>query len=344
MIDIADKGVLIDYLWGRGIFKKGSELYVRYFSGGVSCNVAFVSGGGKEILVKQALPKLKVAELWECDPQRIVIEYRALEVYAGIVPRCVPAPLFYDQENLVLCREAVPEKCPMWKTRLLEGQLDFRIAGKAIAALLEVHNQTAHDKNIADIFRDTGVFYNLRVNPYIEFTVSRHPELKEKASQVITLLMNSKIALIHGDYSPKNILIMDDRLFILDMEVAHFGSPAFDLAFFSNHFLLKAVKNKAWKEAYLNMLKFMTGIYFSNVTCMDAAELEKITIQVLGFLFLARVDGKSPVEYITEDPDKDLVRSMAFKIIREDPSTFREVIQMVLRDLNGMDQIKTIDV
>jgi hypothetical protein len=337
MIDIADKGVLVDYLTGRGVFEKNRELYVRYFSGGVSGNAAFVSGGGKEILVKQALPKLKVAEIWECDPRRIVIEYQALEVYARIVPRCVPAPLFFDQENLVMCREAVPEACPMWKTPLLEGLLDFRIAGNAMNTLLEVHNQTAGDQTVAEVFGDTGVFYNLRINPYIEFTVSRYPDLKEKSSRVIDVLLNQKTALVHGDYSPKNILIMDERLFVLDMETAHFGNPAFDVAFFSNHFILKAIKNSAWKEAYLNMLKFMTGIYFNNVSCMDAVTMEKTTIQILGFLLLARIDGKSPVEYITGEPDKDVARNIAFTIIREDLSTFREVIQLVL---NQMDQVK----
>jgi hypothetical protein len=338
MIDITDKAVLLDYLSSRGMFKKEDVPSVQYFSGGVSCTVAFVSAGGKELIVKQALPRLKVAEIWECDPRRIVIEHKALEVYARIAPQCVPAPLFYDEENLAICREAVPEAYPMWKTNLLEGLLDFRVAKKAIETLVTVHNQTAKDQEIAKTFKDTGVFYSLRVNPYIEFTVSKYPELKERAAKVISMLMDEKIALIHGDYSPKNILVMGDRIFILDMEVAHFGNPGFDTAFFANHFVLKAVKHKWWNEAYLTMLRYMMGLYFNKVSCADPALLERTTIRILGFLFLARVDGKSPAEYITDEADKALIRRMALKIIQEDYRSFEEVIQLVR---TGTDQTKS---
>jgi 5-methylthioribose kinase len=332
VVDIADKEALLGYLAGKRVFPGAGNLYVRYFSGGVSGTVALVADAEKSVIVKQALPALKVAETWECDPDRMIIEHRALEVYARLVPDCVPAPLFYDDKNRVMCREAAPEACSMWKTHLLEGLLDFRVAKKAIETLRAVHHRTASDAGLRDTFRRTDIFYSLRVNPYIEFTVKKHPDLKPLSEPVIEMLMNEKIALVHGDYSPKNILVSGEKIFILDMEVAHFGHPSFDIAFFSTHFLLKSVKRKDWQDAYLSMLRYMTNIYFRGVTRVDAKDLERAAVGILGFLFLARVDGKSPAEYLTGDSDKALVRTIALRILKDRLASFGEVIALVKKE------------
>ncbi|MDR1317721.1 MAG: phosphotransferase, partial [Spirochaetales bacterium] len=273
--------------------------------------------------------------LWECDPNRMIIEHKALEVYARLVPQCVPAPVFYDADNYIMCRQAAPEECPMWKTQLLEGVLDFRIAQKSIETIVTVHNKTAADEEIRTTFGATDIFYSLRINPYIEFTVAKYPEFKKTADMVNQMLLNEKIALVHGDYSPKNILVSGENIFVLDMEVAHFGHPAFDLAFFLNHFLLKSIKNKMWSGAYLTMLSYMVNIYLNTITCINAQEMETLTVRTLAFLFLARVDGKSPAEYITAEKDKNLIRKIARVILKENLKSFEEVISLVKAELNA---------
>lgn len=317
MVDVANESQLLQYLYERNLFAPEDSPNVKYFSGGISGVVAMVTGNGREIIVKQALPALKVKDLWECSPVRIITEHKALAAYARIVPGCVPKPLFSDPENNIIGREAAPAECPMWKTLLLDGLLDFKVAGKAIDALCQVHNASSADDSLRRQFSDNEVFYNLRINPYIEFTVEKHPDLAGLASPIVQMLMNDKIALIHGDYSPKNILVNGREIFILDFEVAHFGHPSFDLAFFFNHFMLKAVKNKHWSGAYLNMACCMGKRYFDSVTCADARFLEKQCAGVLAFLLLARVDGKSPAEYIDTERDKALIRR-ASRMILED--------------------------
>ncbi|MDR2931746.1 MAG: phosphotransferase [Oscillospiraceae bacterium] len=342
MIDIANQDILRRYLKDKQVFDTPEDLYIRFFPGGVSGTVAFASGGEKSVVIKQALPFLKVAARWACDPRRMLIEHRALEVYARLVPQSVPLPIFFDEENYIMVRQAAPESCRMWKEQLLGGLLDFRVAKQAALAIAAVHNGTAGDAAVRETFLDDSVFYSLRINPYIETAVDKHPRLARKAEEVIAVLMHEKIALVHGDYSPKNILVGDATgsdsadggdIFILDMEVAHYGHPAFDLAFFSNHFFLKSIKNRMWKDAYLNMLRYMLDRYFSGVRFMDKRALERDTVRTLGFLLLARVDGKSPAEYITEDADKDLVRSLAFAILDEDRGDFAGVIETAKRKL-----------
>jgi hypothetical protein len=214
----------------------------------------------------------------------------------------------------------------MWKTDLLSGLLDFSVAEKTINTLSLIHNSCTGDEEIAGIFANKKIFYDLRISPYIEFTVGKYPELADFARPITKELMESAITLVHGDFSPKNIMVTGRNISILDYEVAHYGHPAFDLAFFSNHFILKAVKNKSWAGAYISMLEYMLNVYFSKVQCMSALKLEQSFVRLLSLMMLARIDGKSPAEYITLDEDKELVRSMAFKIIRQGINNYKNVL------------------
>jgi len=326
MVDISKKEELEHYLLDRKVINKKDGYSMYYCSGGVSGTVAFVYAGDKPLIIKQALAQLKVKETWLCDPNRMNIEYLSNKTYFRYVPESVPEVYFYDEENYIFGREAAPESCSMWKSDLLTGLLDFSVAEQSITALATVHNKCAADKQVAIDFASKDVFYNLRISPYIEFTVSKHPNLENFAKPIIKELMESTITLVHGDYSPKNILVDKRRISILDFEVAHYGHPSFDLAFFSNHFLLKSIKNKQFASSYLNMLSYMLGIYFKSIDFMDTHELEQSFVKLLAMLLLARVDGKSPVEYLTEETDKQLVRVLAYHIINEKLTTYARVI------------------
>lgn len=277
---------------------------------------------------------INVKEPWFSSLSRMGIEYLANDVFHRCAPSDVPAVCSYDSENFIMIREAAPEACRMWKTDLLEGMFDYKVATNTIDALLAVHNTCATDQDVARDFSDKQEFYNLRVAPYIEFTVKRHPELKERAEPLVDLLMNSAITLVHGDFSPKNIMVLNRRIYILDFEVAHYGHPAFDLAFFSCHFILKSIKNKKYAPAYLDMLEFMVERYFSMENFMDKKILESIYVRILAFLLLARVDGKSPVEYLEMESDRNIVREVSHMVAVGDFTSFAEVRDCVNTSLH----------
>ena len=157
--------------------------------------------------------------------------------------------------------------------------------------------------------------------------MKKYPGLANRAESVIALLLGSSIALVHGDYSPKNIMTDGKQIAVLDFEVAHYGHPAFDLAFFFNHFILKAVKFAEYGNAYLAMMMYMKELYFSSMSYMDRDELEQNVMEVLPFLMLARVDGKSPVEYLSSDEKKkERVRNMALALLLESRPSFKDII------------------
>ncbi|MBW7571407.1 phosphotransferase family protein [Caproiciproducens faecalis] len=329
MIDIGVEKILKEYLITKGFVAEDGKVSIRYFDGGVSGTVALVNFDGKLMLVKQALPKLKVKENWFSNPKRMLIEKDGNEVYYSIVPENTLKVYFYDEENYIYGREAASEDCKMWKTDLLEGLLDFQVADKAIMTLAKIHEAVAKDEALKAKFSDKSFFYDLRISPYIESVVKKHPQLEAYAAPICRKLMESSITLVHGDYSPKNILVEGRKIYVLDFEVSHCGHPAFDLAFLANHFLLKSVKNKELAPSYLNMLHFMLHRYFDYITFMDRNELEKDTIQLLALLFLARVDGKSPVEYIDLESDKNIVRQTAFEMISSGCDTFKQAISIL---------------
>lgn len=330
MVDISREDELRRYLKECGILTDLNDGRIHYFGGGVSGVTAMAKlSDGRELIIKQACAKLNVEANWECDPKRIRIEHEALTVYRNIVPDCVPTPISFDDSNYVMIREAVPESWRMWKTDLLEGKLDYVVAEKAAAALAKVHNETAGCAAVEEQFGDRKIFYDLRVEPYVEYVSNRYPEIREKGMKLAHKLMSEQIALIHGDYSPKNILVHDDQICILDMEVATYGHPCFDLAFFTNHFLLKAVYRKQLADEYLKMLKCILDTYFKQQNYLDSSVLERDTVQTLAFLFLARVDGKSPVEYLKEKTDQEIVRMAALKMIRNDVRSYDQVIAIL---------------
>lgn len=334
MIYISKKDVLAGYLKERGLLKTESSYTIHYCQGGVSCTVAYVEIDGRPIIIKQALEQLKTKDTWLCDPNRMYIEYESNKIYHDLLPENAPETYFYDQENYIYGREAVPDGCLMWKDDLMKGFIDYKVAQKAADTLAAVHNHCAGNEEIARMFENKDVFYALRISPYINFTVTKHPKIAEFAQKVSDEMMESRITLIHGDYSPKNIMVTEDGMKVLDYEVANYGHPAFDLAFLSNHFILKAVKFPERSGKYLDLLDYTVKRYFHALTCMDRQEFEHSFIRTLALLMLARIDGKSPVEYLTEEKEKqELVRRLSLTMIKNNMDTYNETMNMLRQQL-----------
>jgi 5-methylthioribose kinase len=128
-------------------------------------------------------------------------------------------------------------------------------------------------------------------------------------------MLASRLTLVHGDYSPKNIFVFPGHVLTLDFEVAHFGDPAFDSAFCLNHLLLKAMNFAERAAAYLDAARSFWRTYTQRLAPQLAREIEVATVRELGCLLLARIDGKSKVEYITEEAIRDRVRHIARHIL-----------------------------
>ncbi|GAB2504969.1 phosphotransferase family protein [Microbulbifer agarilyticus] len=319
-----DQVALCHYLIEKGLLHSQDATFTP-LSGGVSCEILLVDDGQARFVVKRALDKLKVKDDWFADIKRNITEQEYLRYVGAFLPESVPAILYSDAEQYFFCMEMIEGGLENWKSRLLLGEYDRQYARLAGSYLGSIHKQSLGDSSAQAKFDTLKDFTELRLEPYLLKTGSRHPGLNTHFVSEADRIASTATCLIHGDYSPKNLMIGNGKLVILDCEVACYSDPVFDVAFLLNHFLLKALhkpKNaaqilglggKVW-EAYLAAAGEVVDDGFESRLC-----------HLLPMLMLARVDGKSPVEYLNAS-QQQTVRDFAYAVIPDGPATLSQLL------------------
>ena len=304
-------------------------------AGGVSSLIVRADTARGPICVKQALPQLKVEALWEAPVERNRAEVAWMRIAQRIVPGCVPAILGEDvQDNAFAMQWLAPDDYPIWKSELRDGIADTAIAQAVGRNLAAIHSATAGDAQIARAFAHDEGFYAIRLEPYFVETARKHPECAAALQALVQTTANTKLALVHGDVSPKNILVGPPRKggdtaqpVFLDAECAWYGDPAFDVAFCLNHLLLKCVWRPDTAASFLACFDSLSRAYLSGVTWEAPAQVEARAAALLAGMLLARIDGKSPVEYITSEIDRDRVRRFAIPLLLQPARRLSEIRQ-----------------
>lgn len=331
-MDESWEAVLPAMLRAAGLPEAGFS--VEPLTGGVSSDIVRITlSDGRLACAKRALRKLKVASDWQAPLERNHYEVAWLRRAAAIVPGAAPKVLAEDATRGIALLEYLPaEDYVLWKAELLAGRADPAVPGKVADALGRIHAATLNDASVAREFPTDHLIDALRLDPYLRFTAGRHPELADKILAVLDTTATTKQALVHGDVSPKNILVAksDGHPVLLDAECAWYGDPAFDAAFCLNHLLLKAVHLPFIKLALLRQAEDFAATWLAHFPAALRADLERRTAALLPCLMLARVDGKSPVEYLDE-PNRQRVRDIAMPLIRLAASQITEAIEGVNR-------------
>ena len=317
---------LSDAVGRLGLARSTEHIRVTPLTGGVSSDISLVEAEGKRFCVKRALPRLKVAALWEAPIERNAAEAAWMRTVARFLPRAVPTILAEDKTAGLFAMDYLPpEDFPLWKAELLKGAIDVDFAAAVGRDLALIHSKSAADSAIPGAFANYGTFEAIRIEPYLRAAGRKHPDLASRLEEIAATTLQTKRALVHGDVSPKNILKGPSGPVFLDAECAWFGDPAFDLAFCLNHLLLKGARKGADKAAYLETYSALASAYLAGVDWEDAQGLEARAAALLPTLFLARVDGKSPVEYLTRDSEREAVRACAAPLIESPPGRLAEV-------------------
>lgn len=301
-----------------GLAEEGADLRVAALTGGVSSDIWKVEIGGRTVCVKRALARLKVAADWRAPVARNAFEAAWIETAGAIVPDAVPRLLGHDPEAGLIAMDYLdPGEFLPWKEKLRQGRAEADDARGVAAALAAIHAATAGRDDIARRFASDAIFHAIRLEPYLETAARVHPDLAAALNTIVEATAATRLALVHGDVSPKNILIGPDGPVFLDAECAWYGDPAFDLAFCLNHLLLKCLWTPEAATGFLGCFDVLAETYLSGVAWELPEELESRAAPLLAGLFLARIDGKSPVEYVTEEADKDRVRRVARALLQE---------------------------
>lgn len=320
------------YVRRRGLVDEGTAVEALRLGGGVSNIVLAVRAGDRRLVVKQALPRLRVTEEWLATRERIMTEAAALRWAHSLTPDAVPAVLDIDHEAFALTIEHAPVGWGDWKARLLEGDADPTVAAR-LGALLAVWHTAPWDRPGAVASGDdTAAFDQLRVDPYYRTVMTRHPDLALEIAAYVDRMLATRRCLVHGDYSPKNVLLGGDGLWVVDFEVAHRGDPAFDLAFMLNHLLLKAIHRPARRDGYERCAHAFWHAYQSGVPHGFGGPGSYVFGHT-ACLMLARVDGKSPAEYLTPT-ERALARTCAVALLAR-PTATPDAAWTLLREVDN---------
>jgi fructosamine-3-kinase len=300
-----------------GLADAGERLVGAPLAGGVSSDIWRVDTARGTVCAKRALAKLRVAADWRAPIERNRYEARWLEVANEASPGAAPRVLGqHERLGVLVMTWLAPGAHRLWKELLRRGDANLETARAVGATLGRIHAYAAARPALAARFDTDAIFFDIRLEPYLLATARRHPDLAAALEQLVATTAATKLALVHGDVSPKNIVIGADAPVFLDAECAWWGDPSFDLAFCLNHLLLKCLWTPAATAAFLASFDALASAYLDAVDWEPRDAIERRAAALLPGLLLARVDGKSPVEYIDDDADRERVRRVAAALLR----------------------------
>ena len=326
-----DKSTLAGYLQRKRLIGEDERILdVRQIGDGLKNLIYLVVTSERRLVVKQAHWRVQVKQRWWTDRRRIFAEKRCLETLATILPpHVIPDPLLEDRTNFVLVTTAPPRDAVVWNEELDMGRIDLQIASQTGELLATVHNQTGEMGDLKTVFEETKAFEQLRVQPLYGHVAAAFPEIQKAVESQARDLMETRRGIVLGDLRPRNILIHNGQLYLVDFAAAHFGQPSFDLAFYAGDMCLKAMLNHPQKAAYLEAINVFWGSYLKNAEEESAAAVGKSAVRHFGCLLLAQVCGRRPVF-----EGDEAFRDLAFRISRNLLSTELEKIEDITESIN----------
>ena len=337
-LDIEDFPALLQYLReSQRIAADETPMFTR-LSGGVSNRAILVERQNRQSWVlKQALPRLRVSVEWLSDPRRIEREATGMCELARLAPfGCITPLVFLDESRFLLAMEAVPQPHQNWKTVLLAGDVrmsHFEQFGNLLGCIHR--GGWEHRAKLAQEFEDRSFFESLRLEPYYQYAAGQKPAAAEFLNQLIDRTRKTRHTLVHGDYSPKNVLVHNDRLILLDHEVIHFGQGAFDIGFALAHLLSKAHHLPAYRSPFVRAAKDFYRSYreaLGDIPWKQDAEKDGVS-HALGCL-LARCVGRSPLEYLGR-VEKDRQVCAVLKLMQHQPDRVASFADEFIGSIEG---------
>jgi 5-methylthioribose kinase len=347
-----------DYLRERGTIGTCEPVEIRELSGGVSNTVLLVhrpESPSGDFVLKQALPRLKVQQEWLCGIERIWREVEVLEICGSLLASggrqppdtisretwttAVPNVLFSDRANYCYAMTAAPFGHQTWKDQILSGQTDPSIAAACGTLLGKLHASSWRNADLATRLDDRTFFDSLRLDPYYRRLAVVHPDLADVLNKLVDDTYATRLSLVHGDFSPKNLLIAPGQIWLIDFEVGHFGDPAFDLGFFLTHLALKAIHAGERRDNCLLLIDAFWNSYraalLTAATSDELTDLSRRSALHWATCMLARVDGKSPVNYLSSE-HQQIVRNLCVGFLRSPPRSIANLIEELICRLSGI--------
>lgn len=324
------------YLRETGRAPTDRPIDVRALGWGVSNLVLRAQVEGREpFVLKQSREQLRTRMLWVSRLDRIWTETAALRRLAPALPAgAVPEVLWEERDDYLFAMSCAPDDAVVWKASLLEGRLEPSVAARAGDLLGAMHAQPPADD--WGPLADTTVFDQLRLDPFYRTVARAHPDLAPRLDRLIDEALDApERTFVHADFSPKNLLVhgRGPGLTVVDFETAHAGDPAFDLGFFTSHLLLKALRAAPGHGPHLGLIERFWAAYLGRTGLdLDSDRVRRGAAHAAACA-LARVDGKSPVDYL-DGPRREAVRRFARRALASGPTGWAALLDEAAREMH----------
>lgn len=329
---------------------------------GVSNVVIRVESPRGPFVVKQSRAQLRTKIDWFSRLDRIWREVDVLKTLLACAPRdSVPDFYWEDRDNYLYIMEAVDAGHRVWKADLLEGRVDSAVAVTLGKWLAQVHRETTDRADLREQLGDREVFDELRLDPFYRYVATHEASVQSELQSLIADSLARQDCLVLADFSPKNILLTDERAIVVDFETGHYGDPGFDLGFFLSHVLLKTARNRRVIETdaiaaqrgpryreFLALARDFWSIYIATLQHAPAPNwasssehvpaFEEQCVRHLAACMLARIDGKSRVDYLHET-DIPIVREFCHSLLHDRVPQMIAAFERLERTLSAGDGV-----
>ncbi|WP_161987467.1 phosphotransferase family protein [Prescottella subtropica] len=273
---------------------------------GVSARVVRIG----DLVCKQPYAQLRVSDTWLADVERVTAEAAALHRFSEVAPAFVA----FDEGNHMLVQQFVDGT--NWKRLLLGGVFEPATAVEAGRLLTLVHQEDPATFGPDSRYASADRLHQLRLDPYFGYAAVQLPHLASSLQAVSDYLSHTHQVVVHGDYSPKNLLVDPANpqiVRVLDWEVVHAGAPEFDLAFLVSHLRAKAAHMPDRAHELRNLEDKFLGAYRLPFDVQWYG-------RILGALLIARVYGRSPLSYLNQSA-QSTVYEQGVRLLNAPPSS-----------------------
>jgi 5-methylthioribose kinase len=255
---ILDNKSVVDYVLSipslREMFGAKDSVTAREVGDG-NLNLVFIVGNSaKKVVVKQAIPYLRIAgESWRLDRERMRFESQALTLHNKLAPGLVPAVYHIDLEMSLVVMEYLGQHIIMRKELINRKRFPLFVdhistfMAETLFKTSDLYLTGAEKKKLQGEFINTELCKITEdfvfTNPYKESPENKwnriiDPEVQELRSNSLLKVaiaemkegfMTHAQSIVHGDLHTGSIMINESETRVIDPEFAFYGPIGFDV-------------------------------------------------------------------------------------------------------------------